>query len=56
MTYIPPALGRLVIERSGNCCEYCRLAQAASSLAFHVEHIISEKHRGDTEKFNVLQY
>ena len=25
MTYIPEALRRLVAERAGGCCEYCRL-------------------------------
>ncbi|MBZ0283079.1 MAG: HNH endonuclease [Anaerolineae bacterium] len=48
MTYIPIELRRQVIERAGNCCEYCLLSQDDYPFAFHVEHIIAEKHRGQT--------
>lgn len=47
-TYIPIALRRQVIERAGNCCEYCRLSQEDNFFTFHVDHIISEKHEGKT--------
>src|SRR4051812_28382155 len=48
MTHVPVALRRAVIVRAGNCCEYCRLSQADYPFAFHSEHIIAEKHRGQT--------
>lgn len=53
MTYIPSALRRLIIERAGNCCEYCLLNQTDVFFSFHIEHIVSEKHRGKTEADNL---
>ena len=47
-TYVPAALRRLVVERAGNRCEYCLFPQAASLFALEIEHIIAEKHRGET--------
>ncbi len=38
---------RLVRERAGERCEYCRLPQSALPLArFHIEHVIARQHRG----------
>ena len=48
MTYIPAELRHKVIELASNCCEYCRLSQDDYPFAFHMEHIISEKHDGET--------
>jgi hypothetical protein len=48
MTYVPLELRRLVILRASNCCEYCQLTQADSGFTFHVEHVIAEKHGGET--------
>jgi hypothetical protein len=52
-SYVPAALRRLVIERSGARCEYCRYPQAASFLTFEVEHYIAEKHGGRTVAENL---
>jgi hypothetical protein len=52
-TYISAALRRQVIERAGNCCEYCRLAQADVFFSFEVDHILAEKHDGSTEFDNL---
>ncbi len=52
-TYVPAALRQQVEERAGGHCEYCRYPQAASLLAFEVEHIISEKHKGATVLANL---
>jgi HNH endonuclease len=52
-TYIPAAIRRNVIERSNNCCEYCRLSQIDNFFTFHVDHIISEKHDGETTEDNL---
>ena len=52
-TRIPAALRREVIERAGNCCEYCRLSQDDNYFTFHVDHIISEKHEGETISDNL---
>ena len=51
--YVPAPLRQLVVERAGGRCEYCRYPQAASLLAFEIEHIISEKHRGATAPDNL---
>lgn len=48
------ALRALVRQRAQDCCEYCRLPQAASQFAsFHVEHIIARQHGGTTEPDNL---
>jgi HNH endonuclease len=52
-TYVSAALRRLVIERANNCCEYCLFLQAASLFALEIEHIIAEKHRGETTSDNL---
>lgn len=41
-------LERQVIARAGGRCEYCQLPEAVSDLPFHIDHIIAEKHRGQT--------
>lgn len=53
MTYVSAELRRFVIERAGNCCEYCRLSQEDHLFAFHIEHIIAEKHRGSSTEDNL---
>ena len=53
MTYINAGLRRLVIERAGNCCEYCRLSQKDNFLPFEIDHIIAEKHNGTTDGDNL---
>lgn len=52
-SYIPAELRRLVTERAGGCCEYCRMNMADRLLPFEIDHIISEKHRGATEADNL---
>lgn len=37
---------RLVRDRAGDCCEYCRLPASASIIPFHVDHITPAKHGG----------
>ena len=53
MTYIPETLRRIVIERAGECCEYCLIHQRDSLYAHEVDHIIPEKHRGETSEDNL---
>ncbi len=53
MTYISAELRRSVIERAGGCCEYCRMATADRLLPFEIDHIIAEKHGGDTDADNL---
>jgi len=52
-TYISASLRREIIERAGNCCEYCKLSQDDNFFTFHIDHIISTKHNGKTETDNL---
>lgn len=51
--YIPADLRQLVIERSRECCEYCRIHQSDNSTLYHIEHIIARSHGGKTESGNL---
>ena len=53
MTNVAVELRRQVIERAGNCCEYCLLGQNDVKFSFHFEHIIAEKHKGPTSLDNL---
>jgi hypothetical protein len=44
---------RLVRDRAGNCCEYCRLSQSGRLARFHVDHIVPIKHGGDDDDGNL---
>lgn len=50
---IPAALRRLVIQRSGDRCEYCGLSQAGQVATFHIDHIIPEIAGGATTADNL---
>jgi hypothetical protein len=52
-TYISAALRRDVIDRAGNCCEYCRISQEDIFFAYEIDHIIAEKHGGPTRTENL---
>jgi hypothetical protein len=52
-TYINAALRREVIERAGNCCEYCLLGSQDRAIDFVIDHIIAEKHGGPTQSDNL---
>lgn len=47
-TYISVELRRQVILRASSCCEYCRLSSEDSLFSFQIDHIIPEKHDGET--------
>lgn len=52
-TYIPKALKLLVRERAGHCCEYCGYPESLAYFSHHVDHVISEKHGGETHEGNL---
>ena len=52
-TYISAALRRLVTERAWEQCEYCLLLSGVSFYPHEVDHIIAEKHGGQTEPENL---
>ena len=44
---------RLVRQRAGHCCEYCRMPQDYDDATFEVDHIIAVKHGGPTRASNL---
>lgn len=48
MTYISERLRRQVSERAEGRCEYCLIHEDDSLYAHEIDHIIAEKHRGET--------
>lgn len=48
MTYIPERLRQLIISRANFCCEYCLMPDEQRLYAHEVDHIIAEKHQGET--------
>lgn len=53
MTYIAAALRKEVIERAKSRCEYCLMPQQDTYYTHEVDHIIPEKHRGETVSDNL---
>jgi hypothetical protein len=47
------ALQRLVWSRAVASCEYCRIPQSYDLLPFCIDHIIAQKHRGQTVADNL---
>jgi hypothetical protein len=39
MRHVPARLRRLVVQRSGDRCEYCHLSQAGQEATFHIDHV-----------------
>ncbi|MEZ4670008.1 MAG: HNH endonuclease [Anaerolineae bacterium] len=53
MTYIPDALRQEVIKRAKGRCEYCLLHQDDNLFPHEIDHIIAEKHHGETISDNL---
>ena len=50
------ALVRLVWQRAGHRCEYCRMAQEYDEATFEIDHIIARKHGGSARPRGLLTY
>src|SRR6185295_9935625 len=50
---IPAQLRRLVADRAEHLCEYCLVHQEDRGFSCQVDHIISEKHGGQTDANNL---
>lgn len=50
---IPAAIRRIVMQRAGNRCEYCRLSQTGQEAVFHIDHIVPESEGGLTALDNL---
>jgi len=53
ITHIPAEMRRSVRRRAGNYCEYCGIQEGDTEFGCEVDHIISEKHGGETELENL---
>ena len=53
MSAIPDKLRRQVVERAGDCCEYCGIAQSGQEAVFHIDHIIPRAVGGSTVPDNL---
>lgn len=52
-TYISADLRRLVVDRAAGRCEYCQIRESDTFLGCQIDHIISEKHGGQTVESNL---
>ncbi|MBD2194815.1 MULTISPECIES: HNH endonuclease [Calothrix] len=52
-TYISAALRRLVCDRANHACEYCLIPEIAVLVPHEVDHVIAEKHGGQTDETNL---
>ncbi len=53
-SYISAQLRREVIERAKNRCEYCGISQEDQFFVFEIDHIIAEKHGGQSVLDNLM--
>ncbi len=47
------ALAKIVRERAGYCCEYCRLPENCVSITFEIDHVVAEQHAGKSVASNL---
>ncbi len=52
-SYISAELRRIVLERSGDRCEYCLIHSDDTIYGCQVDHVIAEKHFGETASNNL---
>ena len=52
-TYVPDVLRREVADRAEQRCEYCRVHQEDRLFAHEIDHIIAEKHGGQSVSDNL---
>ena len=53
MTRPSAEIRRQVVERARGCCEYCLVHQDFVASTHQVDHVIAEKHRGETTMDNL---
>jgi 5-methylcytosine-specific restriction endonuclease McrA len=53
MTRIPKSVRDQVRQRARGRCEYCGIPDVFAPHTYHVDHIISQKHRGSDEIVNL---
>ena len=50
---IPGDVARIVRQRAGNRCEYCRMHQSLQGATFHIEHVVPISRGGDSTLANL---
>lgn len=50
---IPAQMRQEVINRAGNCCEYCQMPQMFDPATFEIDHVIPEKMKGKAVLLNL---
>ena len=53
MSHLSRTLELEVRVRAAGRCEYCLFPESASELPFHIDHIIAQKHGGQSESENL---
>ena len=51
--YVSAALRRLVCDRADFACEYCLMPEISVLVPHEIDHIIAEKHGGQTNENNL---
>ncbi|MBY0228790.1 MAG: HNH endonuclease [Gemmataceae bacterium] len=51
--YVPMPIRRLVRLRAAERCEYCRMPEAFALVSHWVDHVVAEKHGGETAEENL---
>ena len=52
-SYIPAEIRRVVIQRAGSKCEYCLIHEGDTYCGCQIDHVIAEKHGGETSEANL---
>jgi 5-methylcytosine-specific restriction endonuclease McrA len=52
-TYVSASLRRRVCDRARGCCEYCLISETLALSSHQVDHVIAEKHGGETTESNL---
>ena len=53
LTHVPLELRRLVRRRAQERCEYCLFPEAMSFVVHEIDHVVAEKHSGETVEANL---
>jgi HNH endonuclease len=51
--YVSTVLRRFVCERADRACEYCLIPEIAVLVSHEIDHVIAEKHGGQTDENNL---
>ncbi|MCC3419868.1 MAG: HNH endonuclease [Microcoleus sp. PH2017_29_MFU_D_A] len=52
-TYVSASLRRMVCDRANGYCEYCLIPETLALSSHQIDHIIAEKHSGETVESNL---